>query len=75
MTATSSPTSLKEARAAASLTQEDVAVHCGLTAPAVSQWEVGATIPSGPSRRLLAQLFSVDVATVDSWFEAERATA
>lgn len=75
MTATSSPTSLSEARAAALLTQEAVAKHCGITPQAVSQWEVGATMPGGPSRRLLAQLFNVGLEVVETWFERERETA
>ena len=59
---------LRVAREAAALTQDDLSAKLGVTRAAVSQWEVGASVPGGPARRLLAQLFDVPLEVVDGWF-------
>jgi transcriptional regulator with XRE-family HTH domain len=73
MKATSDLKGLREARTSAGLTQAEVGRACGVSAQAASQWEVGSTVPAGPARILLAQLFGVPVEAVDSWFERREA--
>lgn len=65
--------SLRAARESAQLTQEELAKPLGVTRGAISQWEVGATVPSGPSRILLAQVLAVPIEIVDGWFAGEKA--
>lgn len=69
MDSASYPNSLRDAREIAHLTQEQLAERIGVTRAAVSQWEVGATVPSGPARRQLAQSLVVPIEVVDEWFE------
>jgi DNA-binding transcriptional regulator YiaG len=69
------PASFKEARQAAGLSQFQVAAAVGVTPPAVSLWEAGQRRPSGPAKRLLADVLAVDEETIDSWFPAEPVTA
>lgn len=68
MDTTALPNSLKVAREFAHLTQDELAAKVGVTRGAVSQWEVGVSLPGGPARRLLAQLFGVPLDVVESWF-------
>jgi DNA-binding transcriptional regulator YiaG len=75
MDTTSLPSSLKVAREIAQLTQDDLAARIGVTRAAVSQWEVGASLPGGPARRLLAQLFEVPLEVVEAWFAQPKAEA
>lgn len=66
---------LREARLAASLTQEELAAAVGATQPSVSQWELGGQVPSGSARLLLAQALSVPLDVVESWFAREERAA
>ena len=50
---------LADARQAAKLRQEDVAIALGVTKSAVSQWESGATKPSLVSLAKLSRLYGV----------------
>jgi transcriptional regulator with XRE-family HTH domain len=59
---------LRSTRIAAGLTQEQLAARVGVTPQAVSQWETCATVPVGPSRILLAQVFELPIDVVDGWF-------
>lgn len=68
------PNSLSGARESAQWTQEQLAERVGVTRAAVSQWEVGATVPSGPARRQMAHAFGFPVDIVDGWF-ADRSAA
>ncbi len=60
--------SLASARTAALLTQEELAAKLNVTRSAVSQWETGASAPTGPARQLLALTFQIPLAVVDQWF-------
>lgn len=64
---------LRHARSAARLTQEELASAVGVTQPTVSQWELGNTIPTGPARRLLSQVLGLPLDVIDSWFERREA--
>jgi transcriptional regulator with XRE-family HTH domain len=60
--------SLKEARAGAGLTMEQLADQLRVSRQAVGQWEDGSTSPQGPARIVLSQIFNVPLDLVDSWF-------
>lgn len=75
MDATRFAGSLKEARAAAGLTMEQLADQMLVSRQAVGMWEDGSTTPHGPARILLSQIFAVPLATVDSWFAKVEAVA
>lgn len=51
-------------RKALGLTQEQVAAHLGVTAPAVSKWETGATSPDIALLPPLARLLQTDLNTL-----------
>lgn len=74
MDATLVAQSLKSAREAAGMTMEQLADQVGVTRQAVGQWEAGSS-PSGPARRLLAQIFNVELDVIDGWFEREEKSA
>lgn len=69
------PQSLVVAREGRNLSQEELAAKLSVTRSAVSQWETGATVPSGPSRMVLALALELPVAVVDSWFAKVEAVA
>lgn len=75
MDATRFAGSLKEARATAGLTMEQLADQMLVSRQAVGMWEDGSTTPHGPARILLSQIFNVPLATVDSWFSKVEAVA
>lgn len=51
--------SLRDARVAAGLTQDDVAAHFGIARVSVTQWESGKTKPSSSRLPLIADLYKV----------------
>jgi transcriptional regulator with XRE-family HTH domain len=69
------PQGLRAAREARPLTQEALAEMLGVTREAVSQWERGGSLPGGPARRLLAQLFEVPLEVVEAWFAQPKVEA
>jgi DNA-binding transcriptional regulator YiaG len=64
------PASLVEALSRAGMSKSALARELGVSPPAVSQWVGGATTPTGPARRLIAQLMGVPLAVVESWFKS-----
>jgi len=75
MNGTGSPQGLRAAREARGWTQDHLAAELGVTRAAVSTWEVGTSLPGGPSRRLLAQLFEVPLEVVEAWFAQPKVEA
>ena len=61
---------IKEKRKALNMTQEQMAVYLGVTAPAVHKWEKGTSIPDVTVLPALARLLKVDLNTLFS-FERE----
>jgi transcriptional regulator with XRE-family HTH domain len=52
------PEEIKSFRKLKSLTQSDLGERCGVGKSSVSQWESGATEPSGAARTILEELMS-----------------
>lgn len=63
-------TVIQQRRRELGLTQEQVADHLGVTAPAVSKWETGATSPDIGLLPSLARLLKTDLNTLFSFHEA-----
>lgn len=73
MDASSKAGSLQSARLGAGLTMEELAARMRVTRQAVSAWETGVASPGGPARIVLSQIFEVELAVVDGWFERREA--
>lgn len=61
---------IKERRKALDMTQEQMAVYLGVTAPAVHKWEKGTSIPDVAILPALARILKIDLNTLFS-FERE----
>ncbi len=73
MDTSSKAESLQSARLTAGYTMEELATLMRVTRQAVSSWETGVASPGGPARIVLSQIFEVDLAVVDGWFERRAA--
>ena len=58
---------IRERRLAENLTQEQVALRLGVTAPAVNKWEKGTSYPDITLLPALARLLKTDLNTVLSF--------
>lgn len=61
---------IKERRKALDMTQEQIAVYLGVTAPAVHKWEKGTSLPDVAILPALARVLKIDLNTLFA-FEKE----
>jgi transcriptional regulator with XRE-family HTH domain len=56
---------LDELRQRKALTQEELAEQVGVARSAIARWEAGVSRPLPRHRRKMAEIFGVDVATIE----------
>ena len=72
---TTQPRSLREARQAKRLTQEQLAHELGTHQNYISDLERGVRFPAPVMRRLMALFFETHIDKINSWFSAAQGKA